>query len=309
MNIYEQRDLIEKQACEYLKQTIYSDQPDQCPIAIWLRLSLLNKEIDEEAYKKHIEIFKTLFHSNNQDLKIALWNGIRITNDEFSKTDFTKEEYDFLIQRQKKHDSLLNANSKLFTKRLILRAIRNEDWAILAYHFEHDGDFELFSLDEKPIENVKVYTEGFAQRNEPLFFAVVEKISNTLIGYVGLVNELKFKETSDISNDATTKYRIEYYIFKDYRNKGYCKEAIFSLTDSAFGRKLISPIATICKDIYDYKTTEINKIVAIIATVNILSIKLIESCGFTHETTFVKSKKLPNRGWIDEAYYTLSKIN
>lgn len=309
MDIYEQRELIEKQACEYLKKTIYSKQPDKCPNCLWLRLGLINKEISEEEYREHIEIFKQLYHSNNKDLKDALWNGIRVTDDEFSKTDFTSEEYNFLRQRQISYYSPINANSEILTNRLILRSLINKDMDILAYHFENDGDFELFTLNEDAIEDIPSFAKIYAYRNEPLFFAVVEKNSDAIIGYVGLVEKSEFSATSDISTDANIKYQIEYYIFKEYRNKRYCKEAILALIDSAFNRKLISHTETIREDVYDYRIVEIENITAIIATLNNPSIKLIESCGFTFATTSLKTKKIENLGWIDEAYYTLSKID
>lgn len=157
----------------------------------------------------------------------------------FCRKDFTKEEFEFIasaLYAACTPISVANVNGPIVTDRLILRTITKNDCTLLAYHYKNDGDFIQFTGFRPTNKMIKLYADIEA----PTYFAIEERTMHNLIGYIGL----HFCEQS-----ATGL--LEYYIFKEYRNQGYCKEAITKLVDMAFHGKIYEPIRTVRDYVYN----------------------------------------------------------
>lgn len=135
----------------------------------------------------------------------------------------------------------------------------------------------------------------FAARRSPTLFAIEGNSTHSLLGYVGL----------SIHTRSATGL-IEYYIFKQYRKKGYCKEAVNALADKVKNNQLYGPVESIQEGVYSEEAIKINAIRARIAVINTASIKTVQSCGFIYEATINKTYFSAN-GWVDEVIYYLPK--
>lgn len=283
---------IEKEAIDFLKNSLFANNPDNCPGFLSLQITKENKKQNLESYEKEIEIFKTLFHSDSKNHKIALWNGLLICGkSKFYKRDFSSEEYDFLnsaVIASKNPIYSVNINNVIKTERLILRAINKDDTKLFAYHFKYDGDFIIFSECAPTKKNIKL----LASRKLPTFFTIEEQATHKVIGYIGLS-----------IYDSSATGLIEYYIFKEYRKNGYCKEAIKCLVNKALNHKLYEPVETLREYIYKKKVIKLNAIRARISAINVASIETVKSCGFIHEATVHKTMHISNIGWTDEEIY------
>jgi RimJ/RimL family protein N-acetyltransferase len=297
-HIYVKRSTCTSAALNLLKRTIYAENPDECPYCLFLDdITSECKQEDIERYQIGLQIFKTLFHSKDKSVQIALWNALtRFTSkDYFDKDDFSNDEY-FLIMKavniEKPECYIFNINKPIETKRLILRPITSKDIAIFKRYYKNDGDFERYCGSHPTKELVDEY----ASRTSPLLFAIEEKITHNLIGNVGFSVHSECNEV-----------RLEYYIFKSFRHNGYCKEAARILIDRLFDNKLCTPVQTIRDYIYKKKFVKIDTVRAMVATTNEASKKVGQSLGMTHEATLANRMRSADFNWVDEEIYVLTK--
>ena len=294
----EQRSALTQQALDYLKKTLYAENPEECPdYYLYLNLAEGDKEYNLEKYYENLKIFKALFASNNPSFKIALWNSIcvRYEGQKLIEEDFSQEEYAFLVKAcsaQVRSVDETNINKPIITSRLVLRSIEKDDMKLFAYHYKNDGDFVTFTGYAPRTQYISFY----ANRRGPNLFTIEEKNTHTVIGYVGLS-----------IHEVSATGLLEYYIFKEFRQKGYCKEAIAALVERALKNKLYLPVETVQVGVYAKRVIKLNAIRARIATTNSASLKTVQSCGFLHEATIHKSMHKSGLGWLDEEIYYLPK--
>ena len=74
-----------------------------------------------------------------------------------------------------------------------------------------------------------------------------------------------------------------------------------------FNNQLYLPVETIQWYVYNKKVLKLNTLRAWVVAFNTPSLKMIESCGFTHEASFKKVIYKKGIGWIDREYYYLTK--
>ncbi len=293
--IRKQQCALEQKALDYLRSTLYKNCPTKCPSSLYLWLSKSDRERNYERYQMNLKIFKTLFNNSDSSLNLALWNTISISpNDKLYKKDFTDKEYKFLtdlINAQKIPIYETNVNAPITTKRLILRALNKNDSNLFAYHFMHDGDFVRFTGRKPSAKAVRFY----ANRRFPALFTIEEKTTHAVVGYIGLF----------ILKPLATGL-LEYYIFKEYRKRGYCKEVALVLIQKALNKKLYEPVATVQEYIYKKKAIKINAVRARIAVTNTASINTVKSCGFIHEASLHQTM-FKNDSWEDEELYYITK--
>lgn len=295
-SISDKRDKLEKQTYDYLKKTVFAENPDECPLP-YSRLYLDEDHRGSVWYEKDLKTFKTLFAINDANVKIVLWNSIGRTyvEEKIFKNDFTADEYEFLmraVEARKNYIYDVNVNKPIVTDRLVLRAIEQDDGKIFAKRFKDGDDFFMLTAFE-PTD--KLITD-YSKMRGPLLFTIEEKTTRTIIGCAGL----------NLKEESATGW-LDYYIFKEYRNKGYCKEAVSVLIEKAFNNKLYLPVETIRKYVYKRKALKLNAIRAWVVAVNTPSLKTVESCGFKHEATFNKVVYKKDVGWIDREYFYLTK--
>lgn len=297
MNLYREREKIEQKALDFINRELYKND-DRSISVLSISLTKQDKEAYPDIYDNSISIFKALFNAGNKNYKIALWNEIAFMatrDDGFCEEDFSKEEYSFILSAQKARitDSYdENVNKPMLTNRLILRKISEEDCKILAYHYKNDGDFILFT-GEKPTKRAIL---KYANRRWEMYFTMVSRETNKPVGYIGLY----------LIESESTAY-IEYYVFKEYRRKGYCKEAINKIVDMTFKNKMYVPVETIWKYVYKRKAIKVNAIRVKVKIKNTGSIKTVESCGFIEEGILHKTLFETGSGWLDEKIYYITK--
>jgi len=285
-----------KKAVAYLKKTVFADDPDLCPSYLYLEIDAENRDTNNEEYETNLAIFKALFNAPDEDMKIALWNALPFWEEDvkFYKSDFSDEEYEFIKKalETKLDCDEININDIISTGRLTIRRMESEDTELLCYHYENDGDFATFTRHAPTPKNIR----ECAELRAPLYFTLVETQTQTVIGYAGF----------SIHDDTNTAL-VEYYVFKEFRRKGYCKEAVRKLSEMALKGELFLPAETVYEGVYAKKALKIGALRARIAASNIASVKTIEACGYLHEATIHKAMYRYKSDWDDMEIYYLTK--
>lgn len=294
-----ERNQIDEEAVEFLRKGLFAEHPDKCPCYVHFAISAYDKKHRAEEYPQGILCFKALFQEGEERYRLALWNMIAnyyTQESKFRKEDFSKEEYAFIKAAANAigDPSKANVNPPIETKRLILRAVTPADLKILAAHFKNEGDFEAYTRVAPTMRNIKRFTKGLIRET---YFAIERKDDRKLLGYIGL------------SVEPSATGLLEYYIFKDERRKGYCKEAVEALTEITLRGKLYGPVETVRRGVYRKRAVRLNAIRARISALNTASQRTVESCGFVHEATIHKIFYQRTAGWVDEKiYYLTSEI-
>ena len=283
----------EQKAVEYLKSTIFADNPDS-RFGLCIHLDKYRRMRDPELYEYYLKMFKALFASEDPDIRIALWNAIATYNfDGFPpRKDFSKEEYVFLKERiAAAYDKSYNLNDSIYTERLILRPVRKEDVKLCARHLKEEEDFfTCFGL--KPTrENIESVLYECANLHGALCFAIEEKNTLSVVGFVNLCMH------------PPAMAELKYYVFKEYRRNGYCREAVSALTEKALRGELFGIKDTVLDGVWDKKPAEIGLIRAEIPETNEPALNAIRSCGFIHEATRHKSFLLGKNRYISEEVF------
>jgi RimJ/RimL family protein N-acetyltransferase len=298
ITIHKKRSTCTGVALALLKQTVYVQNPDECPNCLWLNdITVGCKQKSLDRYQTGLQIFKTLFHSKDKSVQIALWNALTCFHSlaDFDKNDFSDEEYALIMKAvniEKSQGFEPNINRPIITKRLILRAITSKDFATYKKYFREDDDFPTYCGKSPTKENISEY----ASRIYPLLFAIEERKTHRIIGNVGLN-----------IHDGYNELSLEYYIFKQFRHNGYCKEAALALIDRLLKHKLYTPIETLREYIYKKKRVKIDTVRAMIATTNEASKKVAQSIGMIHEATLSNRMKSSDFNWVNEEIYILPK--
>ena len=284
------REQLDGEAIDFLRNGLYAGRPDDCPCYVHFGISAYDKKYRPKEYQEGIACFKALFQAGGR-YRLALWNMILNyypPKTKFRKGDFSKEEYAFLAETLKAADMTgeANVNPPIETERLVLRAIEGNDQTILADHFKSEGDFESFTGRKPTNKNMSL--------RKSVYFTIERKADRKILGYIGL----SIKE-------ASATGLLEYYLFKEERRKGYCKEAVGALTEIALRGKIYGPAETVQLGVYKRKVIHLNAIRARISSVNIASQRTVESCGFVHEAT-IHQTLYEGTGWTDEEIYYLT---
>ena len=125
-DFYRERDQIEKEAIEFLKEGLFADRPDDCPKYVHFAIAAHDKAQWQREYQKGVLCFKTLFHTEEERYRMALWNMVvnyYAPMSKFCRKDFSKEEYAFIKSAMKAitEPTEANINPPIETERLILR--------------------------------------------------------------------------------------------------------------------------------------------------------------------------------------------
>ena len=232
-------------------------------------------EKDNKNYPEGLDNFKKLFASKDPDLITAAWNRIYITDaEEINRSDFTDEEYDFILKRiesiKRNRNKPKNPSKELTTERLILKPNGDErSRKLFIKHLKSDGNFEAYS--DHNFHNKDVFQgEDWAFK-----FWIYEKKSGHFVGTAGVHSLDEERRCAD----------ADWYILKPYRRLGYGKEAFLAIAKKLFERKLPEYQELIKDDTFRKYYPKIDLIKAYIQEDNIPSRALAESCGFKHAYT------------------------
>ena len=95
------------------------------------------------------------------------------------------------------------------TDRLLLRPMTDEEWTLIVDSvFENDECMFQFGAEKN--EELRVITAE-PYRDMVIYYAVLLKESDELVGYVGF---------------SQAQCNLEFYVFEEYRRKGYAGEAV-----------------------------------------------------------------------------------
>lgn len=226
---------------------------------------------DFSAEGDGIGYFRALFDLGGPDGRTVLWNTLtRYTDyDGIDKDRFSEDEYRFILQRKASFDTPhldeSNGNRAFRTERLILKPADGDgDLKKYRKHLKEDGDFTLYTCLKPSAENVRHFN-----LSRPLCFVVCEKTTGEAVGEVGL----KYDEDRRMA-DAS------WYVFKQFRKKGYAEEAVTALAARAFSGKLFEWREQVRADTYKRHYAKIELIRAEIRVSNTASRRLAAACGF-----------------------------
>ena len=144
----DERRMQDKKAYTLLRKTLYADNPDECPDYLCVEIDDQSKCDYPKEYSTDLKIFKTLFASDDPDIRTALWNAVNTCagTDLTPSDDLSDEEYAFLKSRYEAKAGIRynsNINPPIATERLVLRPICEDDQKLFSYHYMHDGDFYI----------------------------------------------------------------------------------------------------------------------------------------------------------------------
>lgn len=259
----------------------------------------------DENYYKTIEMIKYLF-SLGEDGKTYLWNMLWspiINNElnEFELSDLSVEEVSFLKDMYKTKDKFISLYGKYYSIwQNINHGIVTDRLILSPFNDELDNKFYDFLI-SNPTEGYNYYgTYAFevdrapiVQKTRQLSFAIIDKESNELIGYVALTS---------IRNDVV--YNLEYFIMPSYRMQGYAKEAVTELIKAVKNKEVFILEKTIREGVLKVITADIRCIETQIRVNNIPSLRLVNSLGFTQNGKIVYLSKRDDQ-YIDGIVYDL----
>ncbi len=243
---------------------------------------------DNSYCKDEIEVFKYLFTIKDDKINMFLWNDLYKSNghcnkDEINLSDFSEEEKYFIYSVLDKYREniskygILSIDGFLYsegtninsfeTSRLILCPWSDETHLKYTSFFENNiNDYELYYGKDYYKSEVQNNCFGCYDR---LGFSVLLKETKELIGSVAL---------RLMRNDAV--YNLEYFIFPEFRRKGYAFEAVSALIEKAKNNELLILEETVKCGFFEKVNPKIKSIEVKIAEYNTRSMGLIRKLGF-----------------------------
>lgn len=173
----------------------------------------------------------------------------------------------------------MNTGVTIETKNLFLKPGNNEtDNEPFIKMLSQDGDFETFCglpFSDKYLEMFIDYFEH--KESDQCLYSLYRKEDDIFIGYVGF-----HRENSD--------YELEFYIGKEFRRKGFCKEACVEVINRLFDVGLF----------VDGNILTEEKLYATTLSDNIEANSLLENLGFRSQSIFSEEEVLVAQGVYDE---------
>ena len=200
------------------------------------------------------------------------------------------------MEREKNFESFdetaFELSSPIETERMLLRHLKKEEFEVFDRHFRADKNFtRLYTGRKNTREYRKMILLGLKTR--PNDFVMENAETHLLMGYVGLCIGGRVGE-------------IEYYVFKEYRRRGFCREAAIAVIAAAFEGKL--------KESYGYvpdarrrlsHPTDVDCVKTRVFKYNLASESLLRSLGFTCSGYEFASRRFPDDSLVTEKLFYL----
>lgn len=172
-----------------------------------------------------------------------------------------------------------NINKKIISDRLTLVPYLIDDMECM------DTDKKYWDyLGKNPLEFAWLYHDEFISYDEhrhkglredfKLSFIIKENATNECIGNIDL----------NFPSGNSRTYNLAYFVFPDYRRKGYAKEAVLALLNAVKNKEVFTLADTIREGIYEKKAVDLQYLQLSISADNIASNELIKSLGFEFTT-------------------------
>lgn len=173
----------------------------------------------------------------------------------------------------------MNTGKIIETKNLLLKPGSNEtDNEPFIRMLSQDGDFEAFCGLPYSDKYLEMFVDYFEHKeNDQCLYSLYLKEDDAFIGYVGFHREID-------------DYELEFYIGKEFRRKGFCKEACVEVINMLFDEGL-SVDGNILVEEKLYATTLPN---------NVAANSLLENLGFKSHAISSGGAVLVAQGIYDE---------
>lgn len=202
-------------------------------------------------------IINHLLSLNNKDINDWLWNALEVKEDGYDvNTSSLNEEgkafVNKLIEAKRAwlkrtaiphpagiyRNILFNINEDIVGDRVILKpcSIKNNSDLYL-HHVETDGDFVIYVTPDHSSDNPASLI--WANTLVPFSFYIYLKDKDEEIGVISLCDVENKHHLRPLSNAY-----FHYYIYKEYRHKGYAYEASALLIDAFFNKRLKNAVVT-----------------------------------------------------------------
>ena len=256
---------------------------------------------DKELYEKTLNMFHYIF-SLGEEGKIYLWNKfVNLTDlfDQINKEDYSNEEivlFNDLVKVNEGNflkyginDERVNINKEIESSRLLIKPY-DEDLCLLYNEYFYDNKDEYENFYGMEYGNNGDFIVDFRMKRRPLGFALVLKDSGEFIGSVAITDINKYL------------YNVEYFIKKEYRNKGYAKEACKVLIEKIKSKELKVLESQIKECVFDEVPPDIRCLKISTSKENIASQSLALSLGFEYAGTVLFEREFKGN-YIDEVVY------
>ena len=264
-------------------------------------------------------IINRLLSLHNEKINDWLWNALEVKEEEYDvdRSSLSEEGKAFVSQGiQAKRDwlkrtaiphpagihrnILCNVNDDIEGERIVLKPCAKKGSSDLyLQHVKEDGDFPIYvtpdSSNDDPASLV------WANTLVPYSFYICLKQTGEEIGVVSMFDH----ENKHHLRPLGVAY-FHYYIYKEFRHKGYAYEASSLLIDAFFNRKLKNAVVTEKHYVAIEKACEPECIKLSTNAKNKASIALAEKLGFVYEGTdynFKTTDGVPQ----DENSYVLTR--
>ena len=279
---------------------------------------------DEDKYYE--EAINRLIALHDQTINDWLWNALVVNEKEYSieNSSLIEDAKTFVkkyVDEKNKWMSsvvygskdinrqiLIGINEPIIGERIILKPCQTKDNCDLyLYHVKNDGDVKLYATPT----NSSSFSENCLKINTklPNSFYVCLKENEEEIGVVSLFDNWQRH------NCLLTVAKAHYYIYKEYRHKGYAKEAMRLIIDAFFNSSLKQYVATDKRYVFVAKYCEPLCIKLSCNKDNMASNKLALKLGFIFEGTDHYNSFMDgvpqdeNNYYLDLNSYKNSKVN
>ena len=292
-----------EQIFEYIKEYIKE------PIS---QVTLFN---DENDHNNEL-IINHLLSIKNKEVNDWLWNALEVKEDEYdvnnsSLNDEGKEFVNKLIDAKRAwlkrtaiphpagiyRNILFNINDDVVGERVVLKPCSIKDNSDLyLHHVETDGDFVIYVTPDSKEDNPASLV--WANTLVPFSFYIYLKDSNEEIGVISLCDIENKHHLRPLSNAY-----FHYYIYKEFRHKGYAYEASSLLINAFFNKKLKNAVVTDKHFEVVESYTEPECIRLSTNAKNQASMHLAKKLGFIYEGTDVAYKTTDGIPQDENNYY------
>jgi ribosomal-protein-alanine N-acetyltransferase len=152
----------------------------------------------------------------------------------------------------------MRSSNIIETPRLLLRMETAEEYKRILESYDDAALMQYFGLQETELELEKMKVKGgiCTYRTDVVFFHLIEKTTQHVIGSCNFHNWFRIHQRSEIG------YALRR---EEYKNKGFMREALLPIVD------------------YGFTTLNLNRIEAFIGPENMPSQRLVQRLGFRQE--------------------------
>ena len=227
---------------------------------------------------------------DNKDVYRYFWNNLALPYDMTYERIVDYDEFNNYPKFREFLKKRLEAYWKIDDDEYVHKEFSSERLKYIPFYYIKDYQLEeKFSYDDWKsfyIEDVVIPSDVYVSlRNKMNHFCIIEKDTESRVGILTIHADLPTKKD----------WNIGYMVAKEYRGKGYAREAVNAMIEAIKNQHIFGLTGTYFKDVYK-KYTNCKNIVGVVHCDNIPSQKVLERCGFE------KTSKFNKEGFITYIY-------